>query len=1199
VALGREVADAYISVHGDLGPFRRDLTRARAAMARANKQNEQDNEKSWGRVGKAAEGALSKVQGSWRRMDSTVRLVLGLIAAGADQMAVLGSGLAGAGTALASSLGMALVNAIPLAATLPGIAYGIGLAVASIKQIIEQGGPVADALKGINKAFEDVQVPAFTKQWEGALKDFALALTEILSDPAIPTALGKQFAEITRAFTSLLKSPEMTEFRHYMTQELARSVGNLGKTIANVLRGMLSLFNASAETAEKMTAAFEKHTRAWANSMREMRMNGTLEVVFERAYASGAALMRLTGAMSEAIGHVFMIGSVYGDRMINDLSALIERFNVWSQTAQGQKAINQWFADGVRILYAMKPVVVGLAQAMSILVTERAISQWEGLNAALGHALPQLATLLNVIGGLDILGNLARLIDGVTSALAVLAPPLDQIAVVLGNTLGAAVFAASKALAGITGALLAPIQALVPGFEAAGAILSHTFLVLGDVVAKVAGIIGPTLVPVMQAISATFVALQAPVNQIVSLVGAGLVAAFQALAPTFQVVGQILAAFVGALGSLVVALQPAIALVGTMFSGALSNLAPVINTLFQQIGATLIPIFYEFARTFTILSPRFAELAGIVVQFVSGALAQLGPAIGQLGPIFGQLTPILGAIGRMFIAMLPTLSLIGHAFLGMLPSIMQIGQSLLAALMPALASLLPMFTALAPMLVQLVMQFVMLASGALPVVAQLFSQLMTVITPLIPMVMQFVTIVLQLAMTFLSQLLPALLPIITTLGTGLMAILQVLAPIFFQIISAVGQLAIYFISNLLPAILPLFPVIQQLIAALVTFLVPAFQVLGNIISAVMPVIMAIIKGVIDNVIGVVNGFVQVLRGVATFLQGVFTGDVGKAFQGIGQIISGAVQFIWNLIQLWFVGRAIGAIKAGLAAAKGTFTSIWNSIVSFLQGAMSRITSFISSGISGARNVVSGGVSAIRSFFVNGFNAARDFVTNAVTGMANAVSGQVRNILGFVGTLPWRITGILSGLAGRLLSMGAQAMMGFANGISSMAGELVNRAMAAVGGAIDAVKRFLNIGSPSKLMYQISQWTWQGFINGGDAMQRGIARASEALAAKAVSGFDRSKMYVEGRNAASGLADGLLSQKALVSGALNTVVPNSITGKTDPLRINVVGAQGVAPEPAGSPTIFEEGAIQFQTAVQDPQTAAKQLMDLLARESKAG
>jgi hypothetical protein len=40
---------------------------------------------------------------------------------------------------------------------------------------------------------------------------------------------------------------------------------------------------------------------------------------------------------------------------------------------------------------------------------------------------------------------------------------------------------------------------------------------------------------------------------------------------------------------------------------------------------------------------------------------------------------------------------------------------------------------------------------------------------------------------------------------------------------------------------------------------------------------------------------------------------------------------------------------------------------------------------------------------------------------------------------------------------------------------------AVTGAVDAVKRFLRIGSPSKLFAQYGRWTAEGFIDGVDAM----------------------------------------------------------------------------------------------------------------------
>ena len=148
--MGREVADAYIEVHGDIGPFRRALERARAAMRKYLKDNEGDHEQSYSAMRRATDAAISKMQASWRRMDSTVRVVMGLIAAAGDQVAVLGSGVAAAGTAFVSSFGMAAAAIIPLFTGLVGIGTATLLAVKSFERLRETMPGIQQALAGIS-----------------------------------------------------------------------------------------------------------------------------------------------------------------------------------------------------------------------------------------------------------------------------------------------------------------------------------------------------------------------------------------------------------------------------------------------------------------------------------------------------------------------------------------------------------------------------------------------------------------------------------------------------------------------------------------------------------------------------------------------------------------------------------------------------------------------------------------------------------------------------------------------------------------------------------------------------------------------------------------------------------------------------------------------------------------------------------------
>lgn len=1242
MALGKQVAEAYIEVNGDLSPFRRDLERARLAAARANKSMEDDSNGTWKRIGNNVSKAFRKIQGSWSRMDRTVKLVITLIAAAGDQIATLGSGLAAGGTALISTFGMALANLIPLVALLPGLAYGIGLAVSAIGRMKDAGGEAAKAIASIGKAYRDTAVPAFTKEWERSVTDFSKTLADKLGDTSIPTALGKAFSGITDAFTGIMNSPSFSAFQDAMSTTLAKAIENLGIGIANVTRGFMELFAAAGPAAERLTNSFRQWGNAWADSMSRMRQDGTLQRVFDTAYTSGAALMNLGGALGRALGSVFMIGAKYGDDLANSLAAVTNQFTAWSKTAEGQLAINQWFANGVRIIKAMEPAAVGLGRAMAILVTEKSISQWEGINQSMGRFLPMLAEVLRVIGSLDLIGALVALLEGMATALAVMSGPLDQIATVLGGVLRSAVDAVSQALIGMGVALVEPLNAAVPGIKALGNILSSAFAPMAQIFVDIVRLMASALTPAIQVISSAMVALAPGVKQIIALFDVGLRTVLTDLQPIFKTIGDLLGVVAIAFGQLAVALLPSLALLATAFTGALSTLMPHLTNLVNVIVGGLQPVFSSLGQTFAVLGPRLAELTGMFLTFISQGIAGIAPIIDTIAAAFAGMGPVIstfvGSLGTMFAQMLPTLQLMGHAFLSMLPSIQVVADVIGKVFVAAISALLPVIMGLMPVIGKLVADLAMFAAGVAPLVANVFANIMNALIPLLPIIMnlvgtvaslaatfigqllpailpileqfgtvftgilltlmpyitQFVSTISQLAVMFISQLLPALIPILTTLGTGLMTILQNLAPVFLTIVTVVGDLVLMFMARLLPALMPLMSAIQSLVSVLVAMLVPAFQVLGAIITAVMPIIQFIIQGVIDNIIGVIQGLTRVIQGIADFFNAIFRGDIAGAWNALVNIVLGAVEAIWNFVQLIFIGKLLAGIKTAVTSMASFISSGWSGIVAFFKGALDNIVGAVSGGFSKMINFVTSGMNNIRSFFTNAWNTMIGTIQYIFANMGAIVSNGINGVINFFAGLGGRILGVISAIPGQVASIGRNIMQGMIDGIVGMAGNLLNSAMNAVKGAVDGVKNFLGIRSPSRLFMGIGEYMGEGAAIGMDNLKGRIKSSATKMAEAAVGAFDRSKMFITGLDAGAGIAQGLLASKSEIAGALSGM-SKSLTVST--AAIGTINPSGISPTAQGAAgqgrsIVVEEGAIQVVTPVQNPGIVASKVVDEL-------
>lgn len=151
----------------------------------------------------------------------------------------------------------------------------------------------------------------------------------------------------------------------------------------------------------------------------------------------------------------------------------------------------------------------------------------------------------------------------------------------------------------------------------------------------------------------------------------------------------------------------------------------------------------------------------------------------------------------------------------------------------------------------------------------------------------------------------------------------------------------------------------------------AFKFIQSVIQTTMPIIQFIIKQVWGVIQGIFDGALKVIMGLLKTFAGLFTGDWRKMWEGIKQMISGALQFIWNLINLTLLGRALGAIRSFgsqlMAAFKTPFNWVKNFINTILNAITSRAKSFASQ-FTGAFKVIPNGIRAVLNRIISGFNS---------------------------------------------------------------------------------------------------------------------------------------------------------------------------------------------------------------------------------------
>lgn len=158
---------------------------------------------------------------------------------------------------------------------------------------------------------------------------------------------------------------------------------------------------------------------------------------------------------------------------------------------------------------------------------------------------------------------------------------------------------------------------------------------------------------------------------------------------------------------------------------------------------------------------------------------------------------------------------------------------------------------------------------------------------------------------------------------------------------------------------------------------------------------------------------------------------------------------------------------------------------------------------------------VATFFVNAWKTIVS-TWNVATGWFNGIVGGIRGafssipaIIGGAFTSAWNtVTGLwsgigrwFSGLGGQMVGAGKSIIDGLVNGISSAKDAVVNKVKEIASGALDAVKKFFGIKSPSKVMAQMGTYMMQGWSIGMDKSSSMAISSAQRASSGVLGTFD--------------------------------------------------------------------------------------------------
>lgn len=129
-----------------------------------------------------------------------------------------------------------------------------------------------------------------------------------------------------------------------------------------------------------------------------------------------------------------------------------------------------------------------------------------------------------------------------------------------------------------------------------------------------------------------------------------------------------------------------------------------------------------------------------------------------------------------------------------------------------------------------------------------------------------------------------------------------------------------------------------------------------------------------------------------------------------------------------------------------------------------------------------------------WNSIKDTVIGAITRLRDGANNLIQRIGQFFRELPGKIMSFLSSLPNKLFQLAGDMIQGLLNGLANLAGEVIDFFVGLAQDAIDVVKNWLGIGSPSKVFFDIGENVVQGLVNGLEGMAGTATKAAEDLAA---------------------------------------------------------------------------------------------------------
>lgn len=257
--------------------------------------------------------------------------------------------------------------------------------------------------------------------------------------------------------------------------------------------------------------------------------------------------------------------------------------------------------------------------------------------------------------------------------------------------------------------------------------------------------------------------------------------------------------------------------------------------------------------------------------------------------------------------------------------------------------------------------------------------------------------------------------------------------------------------------------IKAIFEFIINFVIkPIMFAIWQVMQFIWPAVKALIVSTWENIKGVIQGALNIILGLIKFFSSLFTGDWQGVWDAIVMILKGVVQLIWNLIQLWFVGKILGVVRYFGGLLKGLIAGIWDVIKSIFSKSLSAIWNAtksifgflfnsVKSIFTNMKNWLSNTWSSIRTNTIGKAQSLFSGVKSKFTNLWNATKEIFSNLRNWMSNIWNSIKDNTVGIASRLWSKVRGIFTNMRDGLQS----IISKIKSHIGGMVDAIKKGLN------------------------------------------------------------------------------------------------------------------------------------------------